>query len=234
MVAPLPPEPATFSIASVVSTSPDGTQGFQRRGPDSACPRQITTAGKASEAFPPEFHLLKLVVGIIVLGATLAESIPARWVASALPEGAGERLVSGYIKSNARLRCGHEGGEEAIRKILVRLDPKLGPSVDIVGINQGGFMVTAMPPKKLLLLRDALTAVDADALAALIAHELSHIRHGDAAAAVVRYEGNVATIFALLEGEAPPPGAAPILRRGGGSRRRRGDRFNEASRNSDR
>ena len=146
-------------------------------------------------------HMFKIVAGIIVLGATFAESIPARWVASSIPPQAQERLVSGYIKSNARSRCSREGGEEAIRKMLVRLDPKLGPSIEIVGINQGGFMVTSLPPRKIMFMRDALTAVDADAIAALVAHELSHIRHGDAGAAVVRYEGNVATIFALLEGE---------------------------------
>ena len=146
-------------------------------------------------------HLLKVIAGIVVLGATLAESLPARWVASAIPPKAQERLVSGYIKANARTRCNRDGGEEAIRKLLVRLDPELGPSVEIVGINQGGFMVTSLPPRKILFMRDALTAVDSDAIAALVAHELSHIRHDDAAAAVVRYEGNVATMFALLEGE---------------------------------
>ena len=171
-------------------------------GADQALLAHIKSRPLAALARPFHgLHLAKLVLGIIVLGATFAEAIPARWVASALPKGASERLVSGYIKSNARQRCGHEGGEEAIRKILVRLDPELGPSIDIVGINQGGFMVTALPPRKLLLFRDTLTAVDADAVAALLAHELSHIRHGDAAAAVVRHEGNVATMFALLEGE---------------------------------
>lgn len=171
-------------------------------GADQALLAHVKSRSFARIAKPfHRLHLLKILAGVFVLGATFIESVPARWVSSALSDAASERLVSGYLKSNARRRCGHEGGEDAIRKILVRLDPKLGPSVEIYGINEGGFMVTSLPPKKILFHRDALTAIDGDAIAALVAHELSHIRHGDAAAALVRHEGNVAALFAIMEGE---------------------------------
>lgn len=144
---------------------------------------------------------LKIVGSVFVLAMMFSESIPARWLSSRFSISAQERLVVGYIGSHARIRCNHPGGEQAVRAILTRLDPELGPAVEIVGLNTGGFMVTALPANKIMIFRDALTAVEANAVAALLAHELSHLRHGDATEAMVRHEGNIGALMAVFEGE---------------------------------
>ena len=154
--------------------------------------------------FARPFHrlqTLKIVVSVVALAMMFSESIPARWLSSKFSTAAQERLVVGYIGSNARIRCNHPGGEQAVRAILNRLDPELGPGVEIVGLNTGGFMVTALPANKIMIFRDALTAVEADAVAALLAHELSHLRHDEATEAMVRHEGNVGALLAVFQGE---------------------------------
>jgi hypothetical protein len=147
------------------------------------------------------FGGLKIAAGLVVMALTLWESAPARWTAGLLPRWAQDRMVDGYIQANARLRCNREGGEAAARKILTRLDPDIGASVEIVTLNVSNVMVTSLPGNRLLIMRGALGDIDYEALAALLAHELSHLRHDDATAAMVRYEGNSGTLKAILQGE---------------------------------
>lgn len=146
-------------------------------------------------------QVVKVAGSLIVLAAMLSESVPARWIGPNLPVFAQERLVAGYVGNNARNRCNRPGGEQAVRAILKRLDPALGPTVEIIAFNHRGFMTSALPANKIMVFRDALTAVEANAIAALLAHELSHLRHGDATTAMVREEGNVGTLMAVIEGE---------------------------------
>ena len=62
-------------------------------------------------------------------------------------------------------------------------------------------MVTSMPSNKIVVLRFALTELEADALAALLAHELSHLKHGDPMAAAVRHYGHLGVWGVVFEGE---------------------------------
>ncbi|HKH01582.1 MAG TPA: M48 family metalloprotease [Bradyrhizobium sp.] len=98
------------------------------------------------------------------------------------------------------MRCAHEGGEAALRKLLVRLDPDLGRRVQLVAVNGGGFVVTSTPGERIFLYRSAMTEIESAALPALLAHELSHIRHGDAMSAVIRHNGFVSTWAAIMDG----------------------------------
>ena len=145
-------------------------------------------------------HFLKTVFGSIVLFAAFVEHFPAEWTASAISPAIQHRLIDAVVAQNATRRCSHDGGEEALRKLLVRLDPRHGPSVDIVGFNDGAFMVTAIPANKLVVSRGALQQADAETIAALVAHQLSHLRHGDPIIAMVRHQGAWAIWGAVLEG----------------------------------
>lgn len=145
-------------------------------------------------------HFFKAVFGTIVLFAAIAQHFPAEWTASAISPGIQHRLVDAVVAQNAANRCSHDGGEEALRGLLARLDPDLGPSVDVVGFNEGGFVVTATPGNKLIVTRGALQQADAETVAALLAHQLSHLRHGDPIIAMVRHEGALGMWGAILEG----------------------------------
>jgi len=150
---------------------------------------------------------LKIAVGGLVIAFTIAEAIPATWLAAWVPEWAQERMVEGFIDGSAHQRCKREGGEEAGRKIVARLDPARARDVELVIVNDGPMMVSALPPNRLVITRGALADVDIEALAAMLAHNLAHLNHGDAKIAMVRYEGALGTIAAIIAG--PDRHAAP-------------------------
>lgn len=145
-------------------------------------------------------HLFKAAAGMLFLAATVFEQLPAAFIASALPPSANHRLVAGYIDDQAKMRCDHPGGERAVRAILTRLDPQLGPTVGIVANRLGGILVTALPDNNIFIAHDSLSQIDGDALSGLLAHELAHLNHHDAMAAVIRTEGNLGIFGAIING----------------------------------
>jgi Peptidase family M48 len=143
---------------------------------------------------------LKILAGIAVLAVTLAQHAPPELTAKTVPGWAQDRLVDGVIADDAPRRCSRQGGDAAVRKLLVRLDPALGWQVEIVALRNGGFVVTATPGKHIFMMQSALTEVDPLALPALLAHELSHVRHGDPMVAILRENGFLKTWAAIFEG----------------------------------
>lgn len=144
---------------------------------------------------------LKVLIGLTVLAVTLAQHAPVNWQASLIPEFAQRRLVDAAVAEAAPRRCARPDGEAAIRKLLVRLDPELGPKVDVVAVKDGGFIVTSTPGDKLWLERSSMAEVDAAALPALLGHELSHIRHGDPINALLRENGLLNSWGQILEAD---------------------------------
>lgn len=145
---------------------------------------------------------LKIIAGIAVLGFTIADHAPPEWGATLISSAAEKRLMDGIVAQNAPKRCGHEGGEAALRKLLVILDPVLGRSARIVALTEPQFVVTAAPANTIVLLHGAMMETSSDQLAALLAHQLSHIRHGDALTAAVRRNGLLQVWVAALQGDA--------------------------------
>lgn len=145
-------------------------------------------------------HSIKTLIGVIVIVAAIAQHFPAEWMAKAITPDMQHRLVDPVIAQNAIRRCSHAGGEEAVRKLLVRLDPDLGSKVRIAAFDNSDFMVTAAPANIIMLTRGALQETDPATMAALLAHQLSHLRHGDAVVGMVRAEGNWGIWGALLQG----------------------------------
>jgi len=142
----------------------------------------------------------KVALGLAVLTFTLAQHLPAEWLSKTFPQWAQQRLVDGLFAADAPRRCNHPGGEAAIRKVLTRLDPEFGSAVDIVAIRDGGFVVTSTPANHIFMLHSATSEIEPDALPALLAHELSHIRHGDPITATIRQNGFIGTWAAVLDG----------------------------------
>ena len=146
-------------------------------------------------------HALKILIGIVVLSVTFAEHLPADWTARFIVPAAQKRLVDGVVGQYATKRCTREGGEAALRKLLVRLDPHLGRNVEVIAFDLDGYMVSSMPSNIIVVLRLATSELEADAFAALLAHELSHLTHGDPMAAAVRHYGHLGVWGAVFEGE---------------------------------
>lgn len=146
-------------------------------------------------------HGLKILLGIFVLAVTFAEHLPADWTGRLLIPAAQKRLVDGVVGQYATKRCTRDDGAAALRKLLVRLDPQTGRKAEVVALDLDGFMVSSLPSNIIVVLRYALTEIDVDAFAALLAHELSHLRHGDPMAAAVRHYGHLGVWGAVFEGE---------------------------------
>ena len=144
---------------------------------------------------------IKVFAGIMILGITIAAHAPAEWGAAFVPAKLEQRLMDGIIAQNSPKRCSHEGGDAALRKLLVRLDPALGRTTQIVALTEPQFIVTAAPANTIVILHGAFMETSTDQLAALLAHQLSHLRHGDALTAAVRRNGLMQIWAAGLQGE---------------------------------
>ncbi len=144
---------------------------------------------------------LKLLLAVPVLALTLAEYMPARAVASLWPKAAQERLTRGPVLSLSASLCTRREGQDALRALVQRLDPVAGGTVKLEVHNIPEFIMTALPGSTIEILRQPAVDTDAEQLAALLAHELSHVRHGDAMAAVLRENGLLATLGMLLRGD---------------------------------
>ena len=145
-------------------------------------------------------EVLKVGIGAVVLFVTVAQHAPAEWLAKSVPEWAQHRLVDNTVAMEAPVRCSYPGGAAAVRKLLVRLDPDVGSRVDIVAVKEPGFVVTSVPGEKIYMYLGSLNEIDQGALPALLAHELSHIRHGDPIVAAIRHSGWLGTWAAVLQG----------------------------------
>lgn len=77
-----------------------------------------------------------------------------------------------------------------LNALVRRLAPTHPPAPTAVVLKQSPFFVSARPGGELLVDRAAVAEIDAPVLAALIAHELSHITHGDIVRAAGRGEGS--------------------------------------------
>ncbi|WP_407826567.1 M48 family metalloprotease [Sphingomonas sp.] len=146
----------------------------------------------------------KIVAGLLVISVTVAQHMPAEWMGGLVPAWAEQRLVDGVVAQDAPARCSHPGGERAVRTLLLRLDPQLGKKVDIVALRNGGFAVTSTPGQHIFMLRGAMSEIASGALPALLAHELSHIRHGDPTVAIIRENGFLKTWATILDGNERP------------------------------
>lgn len=160
---------------------------------------------------------LKIVAGLVVLLLTVAQHAPPELLAKAIPGWAQDRLVDGVIADDAPRRCSRDGGEAVIRKLLVRLDPVLGRQVEIVALRNSGFVVSATPGKHIFMMQSSMTEIDPLALPALLAHQLSHVRHDDAIVAILRENGFLKTWAAIFEGN---PGTMLQMRFSGLEERR--------------
>lgn len=148
-----------------------------------------------------QLHAVKAVAGSAVLLVTLFQHLPADWAARTFPASAERRLAGAVLGQNATHVCSREGGGEAFRKLLVALDPRLGPTVQVTALDYPGYTVTSLPGRNIAVLRGAMTEFHELAIAALLAHELAHIRRGDPMTAVVRRNGFLGTWGAILQAD---------------------------------
>lgn len=126
----------------------------------------------------------------ILIPGYLLEHLPGSWIAPFTPIALVERLdgsLGDYVAAN---RCRSNEGQTVLNTLIQRLTPPNVAPPSAVAIRQSSFLVSARPGGQLLVDRGATAEVDAPVLAAVIAHELAHIEHGDISRAAGRGEGS--------------------------------------------
>ena len=76
-------------------------------------------------------------------------------------------------------RCEDPEGDMALRAPLMRLDPQNGANIRVDVYEEGPFLVAAAGQNRIVVTQKALTMTNQAQLAALLAHEISHLRENN-------------------------------------------------------
>ena len=136
---------------------------------------------------------------IATLLAVELVKIPPEWLAPLLPSAVERRLVPNDVRSDYGSYCTSPEGERVLRGLLARFDPEIAKSVrfQVVG-NEGVFLITGLPGNRLYLSNAFLTTTDPDELAALLAHEVAHLRNKDTVRAALRANGTIGALIGRI------------------------------------
>lgn len=124
---------------------------------------------------------------VLAMPFFVLDSLPATWIANATPTAFTRGIEWTAIDQAASRACGNKEGNAALEAMVHSLAPNAGRIRAIV-VNNGGFRVSARPGGEVLIDRAATTEVDAEVLAALVAHAMAHQHAGDVGIAVGRAE----------------------------------------------
>lgn len=131
----------------------------------------------------------KLAALAILVPAYLLEHLPGRWLAPVTPPFLAARLDAGIEEYVAKAQCRSKDGQRVLDALVRRLAPAVVAVPATFAINDHSSFVSARLSGQLIVSRTALVEIEAPVLAALIAHELAHIEHGDLTWAAGRGEG---------------------------------------------
>lgn len=149
------------------------------------------------------FRFPKLAGLLIVLPFFLVEHIPGPWLVPITTPTLAARIDRGALAKARSFQCSLAAGQRALEDLARRLSKPAAPLPTLVALNQPSFVVSAIPGPHILVFRAALAEVDAEVLAAMLAHELAHIEHGHVVRAVARAEGTN-FLWRLIDGPNQP------------------------------
>jgi Zn-dependent protease with chaperone function len=141
-------------------------------------------------------------VGVFLLTLLAVElvKLPPEWIAPLVPERLEHRLNPLATAYMGAQRCTSAEGERAVRKLISRFDPELARIVRIEVVRDWSFVMTALPGRRLLITSPFMTEIAADEFAALLAHQVAHLQTNDAVEAVLRENGALAAVGAMMTG----------------------------------
>ena len=73
-------------------------------------------------------------------------------------------------------RCANAEGDASLRELLSVLDPDYGPQIRVDVYEEGPFLVAAAGKDRIMVTQAALSSSQTPLLAALLAHEISHLK----------------------------------------------------------
>lgn len=129
----------------------------------------------------------KAAIVVLALPFFVIDSLPGTWVARATPAIVSKGMEATAIDQAATESCSNPEGIAALQSMIRALAPN-APETPAVVTNSGAIIVSARPGGEILINRVATTEIDAEVLAALMAHALAHQQAGDVSIAVGRAE----------------------------------------------
>lgn len=197
------------SLRSLVKRSDDGnTLRLGRRGHrDWELVVRGQTASELRSRLPRVSNrIYRLVMGVhfwpIVAAVAMfaITRIPADWTAATVGPRSAQRLVPASWNFEDRDLCHSAAGEQAIRHLIARLDPKLARQVRIEVVRANWFAFTSAPGRRLVTTKQFLMTAQPDEVAALTAIEVAHLQRNDAVEAVFRANGPARTYSSMFFG----------------------------------
>lgn len=73
-------------------------------------------------------------------------------------------------------RCANAEGDASLNQLLAMLDPEYGPQIRVDVYEEGPFLVAAAGKDRIMVTQSALSSSRTPLLAALLAHEISHLK----------------------------------------------------------
>lgn len=131
----------------------------------------------------------KAALAVLAAPYLLFDAIPAEWVAHAVPLSLTSGIEASAIQKIRLSACPDPGGNAALRALIGRVSSGRS-ELQVMVINEHSFMVSARPGGELLIYRSAISEVDGEVLAALVAHALAHQEAGHVRIAAARGEGS--------------------------------------------
>jgi Zn-dependent protease with chaperone function len=153
----------------------------------------------------PALRRWPMVVAIAftaIITAALVALIAAPYaVAKRLPQSWEDRLGEAYSLPAGMASCGDPAAQAALDRLADRLDPSAradGIRLSLLDVDEAN--AAALPGRQIVVFKGILGMEDdPDALAAIVAHELAHVRRRHVAAAIMRQLG-IGTAVTLAGG----------------------------------
>ena len=171
--------------------------------------------GKTGSLIPPVSRTkMGLLVGICAVATALAGTVilAPQAVAKHMPMSWERKLGAAFDLPIDATRCGDAGAQDALNRVVDRLDPKArqdGFTIELLDVGESN--AAALPGGRMVVFNGLMEDVDnPDALAGIVAHEIAHVRRRHVAAAMVRELG-LGTVITLFGGGAVASNAGGLL-----------------------
>ncbi len=144
------------------------------------------------------------LAGLVIFAPqAVAEHMPMTWE---------RKLGAAFDIPIEAARCRDPAAQAALNRVVDRLDPKArgdGFSIELINIDEAN--AAALPGGRMVVLDGLFEDINnPDALAGIVAHEISHVRRRHVAAAMVRELG-LGTVITLMGGGAVASNAGGLL-----------------------
>lgn len=157
---------------------------------------------------------ISLVAASLIVASIGSIFVAPQLIAKQMPMAVERRIGRAFDLPDGLPRCEDPAARAAINKIIDRIDPKaLGDGFTVEFVDSAQANAAALPGGRMIILTGLMdVAIDSEAVAGVLAHEIAHVRKRHVASAVVRQLG-LKSVVALMGGDMVSANAGGLLSR---------------------